>query len=251
MLVEMAMSSPRCWCQIFAISFSGICLHAGVPKEVCNISYRWKDYIVLLYTFMSYQSLLFHITISPKSKNLTLIRLIVILILYPYDVKLMSMSLSFYVNFCQSSSIWFVQFFVSFLSVYIYIVHYLCLISPHGLAAWGGDIKIDWLIDWLIMFCCTTISIAQCRWLKTTLRCGLFSNSTECVTHTLSRPRISCVHSTFTPQWSPPCAMPFPTRALPTNCELVWTVKLNPLYTWLLHPISRYNYLTWAAHDYQ
>ena len=83
--------------------------------------------------------LLFHITISPKSKNLALIHLIVILILYPYDVKLMSMSLSFYVNFCQSSSIWFVQFFVSFfLSVYIYIVHYLCLISPHGLAALIG-----------------------------------------------------------------------------------------------------------------
>jgi len=162
MLVEMAMSSPRCWCQIFAISFSGICLHAGVPKEVCNISYRWKDYIVLLYTFMSYQSLgrdllLFHITISPKSKNLALIHLIVILILYPYDVKLMSMSLSFYVNFCQSSSIWFVQFFVSFLSVYIYIVHYLCLISPHGLSALSGDIKIDWLIDWyalLLLICC-------------------------------------------------------------------------------------------------
>ena len=83
-------------------------------------------------------------TISPKSKNLALKRLmIVILILYPYDVKLMSMSLSFYVNFCQSSSIWFVQFFVSFLSVYIYIVYYLCLISPHGLAALAGDVKID------------------------------------------------------------------------------------------------------------
>jgi len=46
-------------------------------------------------------------------------------------------------QFCQSSLIWFVQFFVSFLSVYIYIVHYLCLISPHGLAALAGDIKID------------------------------------------------------------------------------------------------------------
>ena len=51
LLVEMAMTSPRCWCQIFGItSFS---LHAGVPKEVCNISYRCKDHIVLLYTFMS------------------------------------------------------------------------------------------------------------------------------------------------------------------------------------------------------
>jgi len=100
-----------------------------------------------------------YITISPKSKNLTLIHLIVILILYPYDVKLMSMSLRLFVNFCQSSSIWFVQFFVSFLSVYIYIVHYLCLISPHGLAALAGDIKIDWLIDWyalLLLICCPT-----------------------------------------------------------------------------------------------
>jgi len=33
--------------------------------------------------------------------------------------------------------------FISFLSVYIYIVHYQCFISPHGLAALEGDIKID------------------------------------------------------------------------------------------------------------
>jgi len=39
-----AMTSPRRWGQIFVIvSFSGICSHADIPKEVCNILYGCRD----------------------------------------------------------------------------------------------------------------------------------------------------------------------------------------------------------------
>ena len=70
-----------------------------------------------------------------------LIRLIV-LFLYPYDVKLMSMSLSLNVNFVSHRQFGLFSFSSVFVSI-DYIVHYLCLISPHGLAALAGDIKID------------------------------------------------------------------------------------------------------------
>jgi len=43
-LVEMAMTSLGRWGQIFGItSFSEICSHTDVPKEVCNILYRCRD----------------------------------------------------------------------------------------------------------------------------------------------------------------------------------------------------------------